>query len=191
MTQDGFKKALALLFSVHPQLEPKGKDAGFIYGAWLRMFCGLEDKQLLNAVAEFCSTHEKLYPGDSWIAIVRNMCAPVSETCGDCHELIITAVHKFGYARAKEAFEWLEDRSSLTAAVCRRIGYQDICMSENLDVVRGQIRAVFVEEKARADKLGGVLRSAQDLNNGSIANSALLQLAEKTSANMKKGVVSE
>ena len=52
LTNDGFKKVLALVFSVHKQLEPvENKD--FIYRAWHRMLCDISDPALLGAAARF------------------------------------------------------------------------------------------------------------------------------------------
>jgi hypothetical protein len=176
LSNDGFKKALAILFSAFRHLEP-AENKDFIYKAWFRMLQDIPDCALLDAVTRFVTENKKLYPGDNFIAMLRELAIPtLQETEGDAIELAFEAVRKFGYMQEHEALQWLDSKSPLISAVVRRIGYRDICMSEEPDVVRGQIRAVFKSEKERAVRVGGVVESALQLNNGIVKTNNIVSL---------------
>lgn len=188
LTNDGFKKALALVFSVHKQLEPtENKD--FVYRAWNRMLCDISDVALLDAAARFVTETPKIYPGDNFIAILRQFAAPIlPETEGDAVELAFEAVRLFGYIREDDAMTWLKAKSPLIAASVRRLGYQEMCKSEEPDVIRGQLRAIFKSEKERAKQAGGIVESAKDLSGGLPAADKLLKLAQNIGkSNLKIG----
>lgn len=185
LTNDGFKKALAIILSVHPQLDPK-ESKEFVYKAWYRMFQDISDKALLDAASRFVMEYPKLFPGDNFVAIIRQIVKPMlSETEGDCIELTLESVSKFGYMREPEAMSWLQNRSPLIAACVRRIGYQEICRSENSDVLRGQIRAIFKSERERAIQAGGIIASAEQLESGSLPRK-LIPLAERVGKLLEK-----
>lgn len=177
-TNDGFKKALALVFSVHKQLEP-GEGKEFIYKAWQRMLSDIADGALLDAAARLVTEVPKLYPGDNFIAILRQFAAPtLPETEGDAVELAFEAVRLFGYIREDDAMAWLKAKSQLIAASVRRLGYQEMCKSEEPDVIRGQLRAIFKSEKDRAKQAGGIVESAKDLSGGLPMADKLLKLTQ-------------
>lgn len=184
LTSDGFKKALALVFSVHRQLEP-AENKDFIYRAWHRMLCDIPDSMLFDAAARFVTETPKLYPGDNFIAILRQLATPtLPETEGDAVELAFEAVRLFGYIREDDAMAWLKSKSPLIAASVRRLGYQEMCKSEESDVIRGQLRAIFKSEKDRAKQAGGIVESAKDLSGGLPMADKLLRLTQ----NIGKGI---
>lgn len=185
LTNDGFKKALAIVFSVHSQLEPK-ENKEFIYKAWYRMFQDISDSALLDAAVRFVTENPKLFPGDSFIAMIRQLAKPVlQETEGDVVELAFQAVRDFGYMRERDAMEWLKSKSPLIAASVRRIGYLELCRSEEPDVIRGQLRAIFKSEKDRSVQAGGIVESATHLNNGQPDNERLLSLTKNIGKSLK------
>lgn len=179
LTNNGFKKALAIVFSVHPQLEPK-ENKEFIYKAWYRMLQDISDKSLLDAASRFVMEHPKLYPGDNFVAMIRQMAKPqMIETKGDCIELAFAMVQKYGYIREADAMKELKERSPLVAAAVQRIGFLELCRAENSEVIRGQLRAIFDDEKARSVQLGGIVESATHLEHGLPDNEKLVGLVNK------------
>lgn len=185
LTNDGFKKALAIVFSVHPQLEPCG-DKDFIYKAWYRMLHDIDDATLLDAAVRFGTETPDLYPGSNFIAKIRLIAKPsLQETEGDAIELAFQAVRDFGYMREKAAMEWLKSKSPLVAAAVRRIGFLEICRSEEPDVIRGQLRGIFKSEKDRAQTAGGIVETASDLKNGLPDNSRLIGLTQRIGKTLK------
>jgi|GEM_PF-2142695 len=178
LTNDGFKKALAVLFSAHQQLEPK-EAKEFIYKAWYRMLRDISDAVLMEAVTRFVTEKTTLFPGDNFIALIRQIAVPsLIETEGDAIELAFEAVSLFGYVREKDAMVWLKERSPLIAAVVRRFGFLEICKSEEPDVVRGQLRAIFKGERDRAKIHGGIVESATHLGSGLPDSEKLIGLTQ-------------
>jgi hypothetical protein len=144
------------------------------------MFKDLEDKDFLNAISRFLLEKPKLYPGDNFIALIRQVARPtLTETEGDVIELAFQAARDFGYMREKDALDWLKKKSPLVAAAVRRFGYLDICKSENSDVIRGQLRAIFKAEKERSRQAGGIVESAAHLKSGLPDSEKLIGLTEK------------
>lgn len=181
MNQNEFKQGLAVLFSVHPQLEPKHSHSkDLVYRAWFKMFADLEGNQFLNAVTKFVLETPKLYPGDNFVAMIRQAAVPVlQETEGDVIELAFQAVRDFGYMRERDAMQWLKTKSPLVAAAVQRIGFLALCKCEEPDVIRGQLRAIFKGEKDRARQSGGIVESATHLEHGLPDNKKLIGLLNK------------
>lgn len=179
MNNLAFKQGLSILFASHPQLEPK-QDKNFVLKAWRAMFQDMSEQDFLNAITRFVMETPKLYPGDNWVAQVRQLAKPtLPETEGDCIELAFEAVSQFGYMREPEAMNWIETKSPLIAACVQRIGFQMICKSEEPDVIRGQLRATFKTEKERSKQFSGVVSTAQDFIGGQPQHDRLLPLVGK------------
>ena len=177
LTQSEFKQGLSVVFASHPQLEPK-KSADLIYKMWFSMFKDLDGQCFLNAVTRFVVETPKLYPGDNFIAIIRQIAVPtLQETEGDAIELAFEAARNFGRMREAEAMAWLKEKSPLIASVVGRFGFREICTSTEPDVIRGQLRAIFKGEKERSRQVGGIVESAKHLSGG--GNKQLLPLLGK------------
>lgn len=180
MNENTFRKGLAVLFATHPQLKPTGEHKDFVYKTWAAMFKDMPDQEFLDTITRFVMETPKLYPGDNWVAMVRQLASPtLPETEGDCIELAFEAVSRFGYMRESEATDWLQTKSPLIAACVQRIGFQMICKSEEPDVIRGQLRAIFKTEKERSKQFGGVVSTAQDFIAGQPQHDRLLSLVGK------------
>lgn len=88
------------------------------------------------------------------IAEIREQCMAMteeprrdwSEGWGD----VIKAIHKFGWARETEALESLDP---VTAETCRRMGWNNICCSENISIERASFRTIYeTMEKRRHEE---------------------------------------
>ena len=84
--------------------------------------------ELRQAVAEVTR------PADSRI--------PAPEAWG----LAIKAIHEYGYYREAEAMKNLPES---VAQVVRWMGYQQLCLSENTDVIRGQFMRMYETQQKR------------------------------------------
>lgn len=136
---------------------------------WEAIYAPVPDCALLEAAARWMAKTVKVWPDDDPLAEILQMAQPVMpETSGDCMELALEAISKFGRYHEDKADAWLKERSPLVAAVVRRFGFVNLCDCENLEVARGQIRAMFQEEKERAARLGGVLETAENLDSGKV-----------------------
>ena len=106
-----------------------------------------------------CAVLEKWVMLNKWspsIAELREQCLAIntqdrkdwSEGWADA----LKAVQKFGWCREREALASLD---SITAEAIRRIGWMNICSSENLSVERASFRTIFetMEKRQHEDML--------------------------------------
>ena len=86
------------------------------------------------------------------IADIREVCASVSEPdvpdWGDAWEEVINAISRFGMYRADDA---VESMTPLTAQAVKRIGFVNICTSENASADRANFRIIY-EQLAQRKK---------------------------------------
>lgn len=71
---------------------------------------------------------------------------------GDAWHTVMRAVSKYGYNRQAEAMEFLDD---VTREAVRRVGWYDICMSENVGVERANFRDIYntLQERKQKERL--------------------------------------
>lgn len=171
-SRESVRKMAGIVWIKFQTTRPKTpEEMALIQGMWEEILAGVPDAELMAATRRFVAETPKLFPGDDPFAMIFALTKPrAQETQGDFLELAIEAVGKFGWMREDEAMRWLEGRSPLVAATVRRFGYRQLCETptEDLGTIRGQMRAVFGEERDRANRIGGVMPSAQALDQGSL-----------------------
>lgn len=138
MTAAEFGVFTAALKTYYPRenLLPTAEAASLWYNA-------LQDLQypaLSAALGKWVST-EKWPPT---IADLRSMCAEVSAGAlpdwGEAWAEVTKAVHRYGWSRPQEAFDSMTPGAR---AAAERLGWQQICESENPDTLRAQFRQVY------------------------------------------------
>ena len=77
----------------------------------------------------------------------------------DAFGLALHAIRKFGSYREDEALEWISELDKTAAEVTRRLGFKEICLSENMEVIRGQFRMAYTNY-AEQKKYYGMLPEA-------------------------------
>lgn len=110
---------------------------------WFGMLKDLEYSTVRNAIQEIIAT-SKFAPS---IADIRDKASqritiPDPEW-GDAWELVIKAIRKYGYMQEKEA---LRSMPELTMRCVKRLGWQNICMSENITADRANFRTIYEKE---------------------------------------------
>ena len=186
-TRETVRKVFALIFFKFPgRRPPTESDVVLAMNIWAEIYKQISDAELMAAASRFIAETTKIYPDDDPFAMIRELARPIlPETEGDCVELAFEAVQSFGYMREKDAMDWLKVRSPLVAAAVQRVGFLEICRSEEPDVIRGQLRAIFKAEKERSVKHGGVVESAKDLTGGLPDNSKLIGLTQNIGKSLK------
>lgn len=103
----------------------------------------LEDIEYSTA----CAVLGKWVMTNKWspsIAEIREQCisanAPERKDWSEGWADVLLAVRKYGWAREKEALDSLDP---VTSETCRRIGWMNICASENLSVERASFRTIY------------------------------------------------
>ena len=78
------------------------------------------------------------------IAEIREQCVSANEPerkdWSEGWADVLLAVRKYGWAREKEALASLDP---LTSETCRRIGWMNICSSENISIERASFRTIY------------------------------------------------
>ena len=186
-TRETVRKVFALIFFKFPgRRPPTESDVVLAMNIWAEIYKQISDAELMAAASRFIAETTKIYPDDDPFAMIRELARPIlPETEGDCVELAFEAVQSFGYMREKDAMDWLKARSPLVAAAVQRVGFLEICRSEEPDVIRGQLRAIFKAEKERSVKHGGVVESAKDLTGGLPDNAKLIGLTQNIGKSLK------
>ena len=115
---------------------------------WYTMLVDLEYPVCLNAIKQLISTN--IFPPS--IAEIRQKCLAVCETpekdWGDAWHSVVKAIGAYGHMREDEAMETFDVR---TRSVVSRLGWRNICHSENISADRANFRMIY-EAEQKADK---------------------------------------
>lgn len=143
---------------------------------WYAMLQDIDYQTAAAAVKAYIAV--KKFPPT--IADIREM-ATVSEIqdWGTGWQKTLNVIRKYGWCRQKEALEELDE---LTRQTVQRLGYMELCTSENLMADRGNFRMIYEElsakEKTR-EKLPEKLRKELSNESRGITGSAKRQASDK------------
>lgn len=186
-TQETVKKIFGLVFFKFPGRRPATEgDGKLALQIWSEIYKTISDPELMSAAARYIAETTKIYPDDDPFAMIRELARPIlPETEGDAVQLALEAVSRFGRYRESQAMAWLKERSPLIAASVARVGFQELCNSEESGVIRGQLKSIFKAEKERSVKHGGVVESATHLTAGLPDNERLIGLTKNIGKSLK------
>lgn len=129
---------------------------------WYRALSDLDYRVIENAVWEHIST--SVFPPS--IAEIRGKCTdrltPMITDWGEAWEEVQRAIRRFGSYREGEAVASL---SKLTATAVRRLGFLNLCRSDNPVADRANFRMIYegmVKEEKRQTQLPGFVREARE-----------------------------
>jgi len=122
--------------------------------------------ELLTAALRAWVNTEKWPPS---IAELRERCAEIVQgpapDWGEAWKEVSRAIGRFGTYRPEEA---LASMSELTRRTVERMGWKDLCLSENPDTVRAQFRQVYqtvskreIEDRKLPQELKSVIQTLQ------------------------------
>lgn len=143
---------------------------------WYAMLQDIDYQTAAAAVKAYIAV--KKFPPT--IADIREM-ATVSEIqdWGTGWQKTLSVIRKYGWCRQKEALEELDE---LTRQTVQRLGYMELCTSENLMADRGNFRMIYEElsekEKTR-EKLPEKLRKELSNESRGITGPAKRQAGNK------------
>jgi hypothetical protein len=138
-------KLLATLF---PQSAKNYAEAGeFARDAWFEMVKDLPAPLVAAAIKSYASSHV-FAPSIAEIRaeVLKASCPELSIGADEAWGMLHKAITKYGYNRPQDAF------ASLPAPVARcaeRMGWRDLCLSEEQDVIRGQFRKAYETQMNR------------------------------------------
>lgn len=77
-------------------------------------------------------------------------------------DLTRRAIQRFGSYQEQEALDWIKSKNSIASEVTRRLGYKDLCLAENMDVIRGQYRMAYERYVVNEKNLAMLPSSVKD-----------------------------
>ena len=147
MTFDEFKVLVKGMKAVYtsPNFLP---DADSIK-IWFQMLQDLEYRTANLAIQKYMLTNK--FPPT--IADIRELSTDVQfgslPDWGEGWEQVITAIRKYGWYRANEAMDTFDD---LTRTCVERLGFKNLCMSENVNADRANFRMIYEQLASRKQK---------------------------------------
>lgn len=113
---------------------------------WYTMLSDLDYMVCMTAIKEIISGN-KFAPS---IAEIREKCTGLTsipiKDYGEAWESVLTAIRKYGWPEELKALESLDE---LTRKCVKRIGFVNICMSENIAADRANFRMIYETEANR------------------------------------------
>lgn len=143
---------------------------------WYKMLADLDYKACQMAVLEIIST-SKFPPS---IAEIREKCsqliAPPIKDWSEAWEDVIRSIGKYGMYQTQEALSSFDE---LTRKCVNRIGYVNICMSENIAADRANFRMIYeaeVQKKRAENQLPLALRTEKQKMLDALVNDTVKQI---------------
>lgn len=147
---------------------------------WYTMLADI-DYQICNTAIKEIISSSKFAPS---IAEIREKCSgltsiPVKDY-GEAWESVLKAIRKYGYMCECEALDSMDE---LTRKCVRRIGYQNICQSENISADRANFRMIYETEAQRAksnNQLSPQLQEEKRLMLDAVVSQTVKQIGANT-----------
>lgn len=87
---------------------------------------------------------------------------------------VTDAISKYGYYRSEEALDTLPE---MTRTIVKRLGYRNICLSENLSIERANFRDIYTREKEK-QRRNNILSNDLKIEIEQLNQNNLMQLEE-------------
>ncbi len=146
---------------------------------WYTMLSDLEYTICMAAIKEIISNN-KYAPS---ISEIRAKCMAYTELpivdWGEAWEGVMRAIRRYGYMQEPEALGTLDET---TRKCVKRIGYQNICMSENITADRANFRMIYEQEENRVrqnNQLPAMLRNQKQQRIEQLIDSTIQQIEKK------------
>ncbi len=127
---------------------------------WYEFLKDLDYKTCNLAIQKYIMTNK--FPPT--VADIREMCATVmigdKQLWSDGWEEVLMAIRKYGYLDEGKA---LESMSDITRQAVKRMGYQNLCRSEEIGVERANFRMIFEQIANREHEKAKIPANVQRL----------------------------
>ena len=148
---------------------------------WYTMLADLDYKACMIAIKEHISTC-RFAPS---IAELRERCSNVTsvpaQNWGDAWENVISAIRFCGMYREEEALQRMDE---ITRKCVKRLGFQNLCTSENITADRANFRMIYEQEQKAQKELRQLSPALQERKRSiqKLAAQAVKQLEYKEGA---------
>lgn len=147
MTLDETKNLVGVAIANFPSMQER--DMGPTAMLWYQMLKDIPYEIAKKALLKVLTT-AKFFPTVSEILeAIADITNPETDTAAKAWGEVEKAIRHYGSYREKEA---LESMSSRTAKVVEYMGWRDICLGEEIGVVRGQFLKMYQQVSEREQK---------------------------------------
>lgn len=157
MTFDEFAHVSAALQEAYPRENILQSQSAI--ELWFRQLSDIPYEAMMLAVNKWIETNR----WSPTIADLREQSAAIMlgeiPDWSEAWEKVLLAIRKFGPYRYHEAMDSLDD---LTATTVRRLGFNSLCMSENLAADRANFRTIYTNLATRGRQLEQLPGSVRD-----------------------------
>jgi hypothetical protein len=147
MNKQEFAKIAMAIRNIYPKESLLDTDAA--RETWYSLLRDLEYGPTVLAIQKLAQT-TSFSPS---IAEIRTATAEIDlgpvPDYGQAWEEVMRVIKRYGYYRADQALEAL---TPLTRTVVKRIGFEEICTTEEIDTIRAQFRRIYEAEARREEQ---------------------------------------
>lgn len=142
-----FVKIVEYLVAVYPEME-KAFNSQTTQAVWYDLLKDINFNDLTLACKVYCSTG-RFAPKPADIR------ALVAESTNDYRDwssgwsLVLISIQKYGMYQETEALKWIGEQDKIASESIRRLGYKNLCMSEDEIAFRANFRKVYESENDR------------------------------------------
>lgn len=174
MTRQEFSKIMVFLSAVIDKPISKAT-----VEAYFEMLGDLQYNLAMAAVQKIVASDE--YPVLPTIGKIRKAAAEIAQpnrlSAPEAWGYVMSAIHRYGYYRESEALASMPPEA---AEVLRLMGWQELCHSDNIDVIRAQFMRMYETQATRrreADMLPPAVKEYLAETAGKLKLIGLYQLA--------------
>lgn len=147
MTTQEFAKIAMAIKSFYQ--DPKFLSTEYEFNLWYRQLMDIDYSVMETAVTTWAES-SRYKPT---IADLRKQASQITTgnipDWGEGWEQVMKAVRRYGLYNPEAAYEMMDD---VTRRACKRVGFQEICMNENITASRAAFRDIYMDEAARQAK---------------------------------------
>lgn len=116
---------------------------------WYALLGDLDFRVLQVAIQKYMLTNKFPPTIADLREIATTICNGEAPDWGESWEKVLNAIRRFGSYRETEALESLDE---MTRSIVRRLGFRNLCMSENINQDRANFRMIYEQVSERARK---------------------------------------
>lgn len=146
------------------------------FNIWFSLLGDLDYKLLSAAIQKYMLTNKFPPTIADLRELATNIHCGVVPDWGEGWEQVLKAIRKFGSYRETEALETMDH---LTRTCVERLGFRNICMSENINLDRANFRMIY-EQLADRTKKENVLPLSLSNTIKQLNQNAVKQIENKT-----------
>lgn len=144
-------KGLKAAYPNHKNLDTKEA-----FEIWYKMLGDIDVAALTMAVSKHIATNK--FPPT--IAEIREAATfTPTRDWGAGWELVLYAIRNYGYYNQAQALEYIRSKDELAYTVTKRLGFEQICLSEDMSIERANFRMAY-DAAAKAGKENAQLPQA-------------------------------